>query len=140
MGADDVNDRLGLAEIDPAIEEGPAGKFSRFRQASPGGKHQFEDESQDSRTAVAVDLDDILTGVTVRGGHVRDQDFVQALAGNRVRDPPVVQSERAEAMLGRAGPEQIRDNGASFRAADFKNANAPLAWRSGNGTNGVTGG
>src|SRR6185312_7680661 len=63
--ADQVHHGLRLAEVHPAVEEGPAGEFSRFGRPAAAHPKVLQDLLRDEGIAVAGELERILAG---RGG------------------------------------------------------------------------
>jgi hypothetical protein len=57
---DEVSDRLGLGEVDTAVEECTEGKFAGCCSASARSEHLAQDGLQYDRTSMTGELDDIL--------------------------------------------------------------------------------
>jgi hypothetical protein len=73
---DNIKDRLGLREVHPAVQERPQRELAGIGQPGPAEQDHLEDALQGHRPAVAVDLDDVLSGVGVRSLHVGRQHLI----------------------------------------------------------------
>ncbi len=80
LGGENVDHRLGLGQIDAAIEEGPLGEFAGGGENGAAGENEFEDTLENQEAAVAMDLDDIFAGIGVGRGHKDGEDFIDDLA------------------------------------------------------------
>jgi hypothetical protein len=74
---DDIDDRFGLKEIDPAIEERTPGKLPRFGQTGPAAKDRLQQLLHDDRPSVTVNFRNIFTGKTARRAHDDDQNLIE---------------------------------------------------------------
>ena len=66
LGPDNIHDCLSLGQIDPTVQEGPLGKFTRFGQTSSLTDDQLQDFIGHSDPAVGIDLDDVFSGEGLR--------------------------------------------------------------------------
>jgi hypothetical protein len=71
-----VGHRLGLAQVELAIEEGSLSKFSGLRQARTATNEQVQQLLLDIGGTVAGDLYSIVAGIGVWCTEQGDQDFV----------------------------------------------------------------
>ena len=88
LRVDQIAHRLGLREIDAAVEKGAHGELAGLGQARAGGHAQFDDVPQDDRRSVGGNLDDVVGGVGMRLGEIGDDDFVDAVALVQTRREP----------------------------------------------------
>ena len=91
-GIDEVRDRLGLGEVELAVEERPFGELARPGRARAEGEDPAGHPVEDNRAAVTLKLQRVLTGIGVRGGKPEGEPGVQGLAvtgqePGRGRDP-----------------------------------------------------
>ena len=63
LGADEIHDRLGLGEIELAVQERPLGELPRPRHAGTGRKHRGKDARSHQGSSMPADLDEILACV-----------------------------------------------------------------------------
>ncbi len=75
-GADQEGHRLGLGQVDAAVQEGPARELAGLGQARPLRDQALEQHPGQRRAAVAGDLDRVLAGVRARRAHHRAQRIV----------------------------------------------------------------
>jgi hypothetical protein len=73
LGLDDVGDRLGGAQVELAVEERAAGELAGTRGPRAGVQQRPQRFARDDRTAMDVQLDDVLTGDGARRVH-RDRE------------------------------------------------------------------
>ena len=66
LGADNIHDCLSLGQINPTVEEGTLGKFTRFGQTSSLTDDQLQNFIGHCNPAVGIDLDNVLTGEGLR--------------------------------------------------------------------------
>ena len=65
-GLDDVDDGLGLGEVEPAVQKGALGELARPGLPGPGGEERLERGAQHDGGAVALQFGGVLAGVAVR--------------------------------------------------------------------------
>ncbi len=87
LGGNQIDDRLRLGQIDPAVEESPLGKFPGLSRAGAGRHGGAEDQFHVFLPAVALDLQDILTGITAGGSKEKKDHFVNDLFLRRNNHP-----------------------------------------------------
>jgi hypothetical protein len=97
-GLDQVSNRLRLYEISLSIEKCAECKFAGNGQAGAGGYGTRHNRTQHDRTAVRADLDNVLTGIRIRRGKIRDDDFVDNAARASRPDPRARGVPRAKRM------------------------------------------
>ena len=76
LGVNDVRHRLGLGEVDAAVEEGAFGKFAGISQTSPGSEDRVEDEFGGNHAAMAGDLNHVFAGEGARRSEHGEEHFV----------------------------------------------------------------
>ena len=87
---------------------------------------------------MGIDFDHVLTGVGMRPRHVGQQHLVNDLSRIGGHDVTVVQPTRLDPVRARPmGPEQARGNGQGLGPAEAHDADSPLAYRGGDGDDGV---
>ena len=138
-GVDQVCDRLGLREVNPPVEECALGEFPRQGQPGSGIEHRIEHGPRGLHAAVAVDLNDVLTGKRRRGAHDGYHHLVDPLRA--VHDVAVV--DRVRIRLGQVivcsvrRPEHGVPNRHGVFAGDANNRESSLTEWSGDGGDGV---
>jgi len=105
-GADDVRDRLGLAEIDPVVQKRPLREFARLGQARAGMDNLGQGRLEDQRVPVAVNFQDVLAGVGLRLFHEGGEDFVENPARSGGNDAAVAKAVGFQGEAGPCGPEE----------------------------------
>ena len=80
FSVDEVDDRLGLGQVQLAVEEGPLGELPRPGRPGPSGIQSLQDQGEDHGGAVALQLRCLLPGVAVGGPADKGQAGVQHLA------------------------------------------------------------
>ena len=95
---DQVSNRLRLYEISLSIEKCAQCEFPGNGQAGAGGNGAGHNRTQHDRTAVRADLDNVLTGIRIRRGKIRDDDFVDSAGRASRPDSRVSGVPRAKRM------------------------------------------
>ena len=139
FGLQQVPHRLGLGQVQLAIEEGTAGKLSRPGLAGPLGEEGVQPQGQDHRGAVAVKLRRVLPGVAERAPAVGTQHPVNGL-------PAAVQQVAVDQIaggmigqtLGAQGFEAILRHLHGLGAGQAQDPDGAGTRRSGNGGNGIS--
>ena len=130
LGADEIHHRLGLGQVELAVEEGPLGELARTGHAGTGLKHRGQHTRGDQRSPMAADLDKILARVAAGVAEDREQHLVDDLA-MRINDP----AEGDAALLHRGrrlgSAEDRVGHGQCPGAADPDHGQRPLAGRRG---------
>jgi len=136
-GTDQVDDRFGLRQVKLAVEEGALGELARPRRPGARPQHGFECLPQDDRAAVAVQLENVLSRVTVRRAHEHGQRLVDELpaGADRAAVVHVVCLPGAAAMP----PEHHPGDRLRGGAADPDHADASDARRRCNGSDRLIG-
>ena len=80
-GLDDVDDGLGLGEVEHAVQKGALGELARPGLPGPGGEECLERGAQHDGGAVALQLGGVLAGVAVRRAADRAQADVEHVPG-----------------------------------------------------------
>ena len=80
-GLDEVEDGLGLGQVDLSIQKGALGEFAGVGLARAGGEEGVEDAPGGLRAAVALDFDRILAGVGMRRAEHEPERVVEDFAG-----------------------------------------------------------
>ena len=91
LSADNIHDGLSLGQIDPTVEEGTLGKFTRFSQTSSLTDDQLQDFVCHSNPSVRVDLNNVLTSEGLRRAHGSNHDFIEDLILIWIHDVAVVE-------------------------------------------------
>jgi len=127
LGVDEVDDGLGLRQVELAVQEGPAREFAGSRLPRPGGQQCLQSGGQHGGRAVALQLNGLLAGVAVRrAAHdaealVNDaplpvvQQAEDETAVRRVRKR-LLRGENAARQRGAAGPGQAENADGAGRA------------------------
>ena len=127
LGVDEVDDGLGLRQVELAVQEGPAREFAGSRLPRPGGQQRLQPGGQHGGRAVALQLNGLLAGVAVRrAAHdtealVNDaplpvvQQAEDETAVRRVRKR-LLRGENAACQRGAAGPGQAENADGAGRA------------------------
>jgi hypothetical protein len=79
-GVEEVEDGLGLREVEASVEEGAQGKFTGTRKPRPGVEECVEDFRGGLGTAVALKFDGVFAGVGTRRVEDEDQRAVEEFA------------------------------------------------------------
>ena len=80
-GFNQIADRLGLRQIDSAIQISPQCEFARFGQPGSPAHCRSMTESQDDGRAVAGDLDQVFGGIGSRRREIRHHYVINRGAG-----------------------------------------------------------
>ena len=76
LRVNEVEDRLRLAVVELAVQEGALREFAAPRQTRAGGKARLQNTPRRHRPAVALELDHVLAGIAVRTFEEQDDPFV----------------------------------------------------------------
>ena len=125
LGADQIHDGLGHAQIHAPVEEGAAREFAGTRRPRAAGHEGGDDAPGGNAAAVGLELHDVLARVAVRGAEGEDDGLADetAIGG-------IAQLHEAERAGGhprrrdlRAGAETVGDGvGASAGKPDHGDA------------------
>ena len=77
---DHIRNRLGLGQVEAAIEESAFGEFTRQRQSRAIFEQRVQHKFCREQTAVARNLNRVFAGVSARGAVNREHHFVHELA------------------------------------------------------------
>ena len=130
---DEIGDRLGLRQIDAIVEKCAQREFTGLRRARPELADPLEHHARDDDASVALKLEDIFTGVRVRGLEAQRETIVDGGSG-RVRESGAGRRSRCRYMT----QQPVRDVGRQ-RPGDTYDRNAASSGRSGDGRNRVAG-
>ena len=117
-----IGDRLGLQQIELAVEEGAAGEFAGLREPQPEPGEGLHDGGEHGAAAVQMEFCHILAGRTPRRRKPQDQPVIERLSALRIdqapplRDPRWRQAARKQRHRPagiRPGDPQYRDSSAS---------------------------
>jgi hypothetical protein len=75
-GVHQIGDRLGLRQVDPAVEKATQREFAGLGQPSAALGRRGHDGPQNHGAPVRAQLDDILPCVRVRAGKIRDHRVI----------------------------------------------------------------
>ena len=131
--ADQRIDRLGLENVQSAVEKSSQGELPRMGQAGAGLQSHAQSLFQNGGAAVAADLDDILPGIRPGGPEIEQKAFVQgrrvfAAAGYPRTRPAVPGRRKARpARTEEAFGDGERPRGRSAGRCRFPRS--PGAWR-----------
>ncbi len=84
LSTDQVHDRFGLRQIDPAVQEGTLREFPGLRHAGAVLEDRLQNPVDAHDTAVAVDFHDIFAGERLRSVHDGHHDLVDHVACARI--------------------------------------------------------
>ena len=76
LRVDQVADRLGLRQIDAAIQKSAHGEFPRLREPRPGGDAKLDNVAKYHRRTVGRDFNDVVCRVRMRLGKIGYDHFV----------------------------------------------------------------
>ena len=112
LGVDEVDDGLGLRQVELAVQEGPAREFAGSRLPCSGGQQCLQPGGQHGGRAMALQLNGLLAGVAVR----RAAHDTEALVNDAPL--PVVQQAEDETAVRRVRKRLLRgENAARQRGA-----------------------
>ena len=74
---DEIEDGLRLGVVQPSVEKGALGEFAAPRKPGSRRKASREDTARRDRSAVALELDDILARVAVRRLEEENNGFIE---------------------------------------------------------------
>jgi hypothetical protein len=94
LGRGEIGDRLGLQQIELAVEEGAAGEFAGLGEAQPEPGQRLHDGGEHGAAAVQVEFRNILAGCTPRRGEPQDQPIVERLSALRIAKAPPLRDPR----------------------------------------------
>ena len=100
-GVDQIGDRLGLHEIDAAVQKCAKRELARLGKPRPQRHRLLDDLPQHDGASVSADFDDVLAGVGMRGREVGRDDLVAVRARERriARLQGRVESQQPAAQL-----------------------------------------
>ena len=135
---DQVHDGLGLAQVQPPVEEGPAAEFPRQGHARPLPQQGMEQLLQGGGAAVTLKLRRVLPGEAAGAEGIGAQDLVQDPAllvhGLPQHQPVGPEVPQKAALLGTENRLRQSDGPLSAEADDPQGG---AASRGGNGGNGI---
>jgi hypothetical protein len=79
---DQIANRFSLGEIDAAVQKGAHGELSRLGETRASSDRQFNHTAENDRRSMRGNFHDVVGGVGMRLGKIRDHDFVDSLRGN----------------------------------------------------------
>ena len=137
-GVDEVDDRLGLGEVEAPVQERPSRELAGLGHPHTLRQNRFQDTLYDHHAAVATDLRHVLAGVGVRLPHDAEQRLVDALA-LRVDHKAMIDAVRFQTSQRQAaGPhEDPLRHRYGIRAAEAHHADAANAQRRGDSGDGI---
>src|SRR5689334_1750193 len=131
-GTDQVEHRLCLTEIDASIQKSPLGELARLCLPGSFTKDKLKHLLRDERSAVAVNLDNVLSCVASRLAHDREQNFIDSASRFRIAHGAVIKAVRLQLviLLSVAKKDSSRDS-LRISAAHADNSDASFARGSG---------
>src|SRR5579863_357252 len=98
-----IRNRLGLGQIDPAVEKSAPAELARLGHPGAGGNRESEHAADDIWAAVTVKFDDVLAREARRTGHHDAHRVVDSRAGPGVANlaqakPPGARRGRTDRM------------------------------------------
>ena len=102
LGRDEVRHRLGLDEIDLALQKGPPGELAGSRGQRPRIRRRLEDGLDHRGAAVAVEFRHVLAGERSRLPHQDGHPLVDHLAAG----PDEAPEEKAACLKSRFAPSR----------------------------------
>ncbi len=110
LGRGEVGDRLGLGQVELAVQKGAAGEFAGLGEAQPEPAECRDHRGEHGAAAVQMELGDILAGKARRRRKPQDQRVVERLAGRRIDEPAAPGRARRRQFAGeqRHRPRGIR--------------------------------
>ncbi len=115
LGVDKIGDRLGLAQVELAGLEGPAGELPRLGQPQPPGQERLGDCIDSRRPPVQVQLGGVFAGVAARARRPQHQGLVEHGAVGALQPPQPRLPRRRQPPgegahgLARPGPREAQD-------------------------------
>ena len=125
---DHVHDRLGLHQVDASVQEGALGKLARLGQAGTFGDHQGEYARDHQGAAVALNLQNVFSGVRIGSLHEHQHRFIKQIAGSRMHDATIRKTVAFKATV-RFSLEDVAGNGQGCGTADPDDADSALPHR-----------
>jgi hypothetical protein len=135
-----VNDRFGLSEVDPAIEEGSLGKLPGLGQAGSALQNRIQDFLEDQKAAMGLDFHHIFPGVGSGLFHENRQDLIDHPAGGGAlgaEDLPEVELMGKEGTVCSPAAEDFPEDLPGLGAAEAHNSDPPNPKGGGDGGNRV---
>jgi hypothetical protein len=80
LGLDAVDNGFRLDQVDAPIEEGPFRKLACFSEVRALFQHELEYRIERPWATVAIYLDDVFAGITVRRAHHDQENFIDRIA------------------------------------------------------------
>ena len=137
-GMDEIQDGLGLRQIEFIVQKGAFGEFAGLRLARAGGEKHSEDALGGLRAAMALDFDGIFAGIGMRSAENQQQDIVEHFVRGGIDDLSVCEGAGgARGGQGRGAAEQSIGEGIGFGAGDADDGDGACARRGGDGGDGV---
>ena len=133
-GVDQVGHGLGLGQVELAVEEGALGEFARLGQPQaqrlPGLQAARQQQLQQHRAAMGLQLEHVFAGVGMRRRKVQRQALVDGL-------PSSARNASRVAWRGRSGrPHNASTSGCSAWPGQAHDAHRAAARRGGDGDDG----
>ena len=79
IGVDHIHDRFGLRQINAAVEESPAGKFTRIGQPRAFRQHQRQNSPGDVAAAMPADFHNVFACKSFRRAETVSSHLVEQL-------------------------------------------------------------
>ena len=94
LGRGEIGNRLGLQQVELAVEKGAAGEFAGLGEPRPEPGECLHDRSEHSSAAVQMELHDILAGRAPRPRKPQDQPLIEHLSALRIDEAPPLRDAR----------------------------------------------
>ena len=94
LGRGEIGDRLGLQQIELAVEKGAAGEFAGLGEPQPEPGEHLHDRGEHGAAAVQMEFRHILAGRTPRRRKPQDQPLIERLSALRIDQAPPLRDPR----------------------------------------------
>jgi hypothetical protein len=134
-----VNDRFGLGEIDPAVEKGSLSKLPGLGQAGSALQNRIQDFLENQNPAVGLDFHHVFAGVGSGLFHENRQDLIDHPSGGVLgaKNLPKVKLVGKEGTRCSPAAKDFPEDLPGLGAAEAYNADAPDPRGGGDGGNRV---
>src|SRR5262249_44943948 len=122
LGGNEIADRLGLQQIELAVEKGAAREFAGFGEPQPEPAERLHDGSEHSAAAMQMKLGDIFCGHALRCRKPQHEPVIEALSTLRIDHPAAARN-----AWGQKAPDERRYRSPRLRPgnADDRDSGAP---------------
>ena len=87
LGGGEIGDRLGLGQVELAVQKRAAGELARLGEPQPEAGQHLDNSGEHGAAAMQMKFGDILAGSAIRRREPQHQPVVERFAGRRVGEP-----------------------------------------------------